>query len=154
MAPAQTLRVEVQAPKPVYVHFLMTSCACRVGQPLIYDRFLYFIFKSSAGVEPLALFSHQYGYALGFVAWICLDFDYLGPLACSTYRPSCSWRSEGVVMVTVYVWCAWWLITFRNGISQGRCVRYVKVVFCVSRFSLFCGILSFFLVTLSINITL
>ena len=35
-------------------------------------------------------------------------------------------------MVTVYVWCAWWLITFRNGVPQGWCVRYVKVVFCVS----------------------
>ena len=43
-------------------------------------------------------------------------------------------------MVTVYVWCAWWPITFRSGVSQGWCVWYVKVVFFVSGFSLVCGI--------------
>ena len=115
MAPAQTLRVEVQAPKPVYVHFLTTSCACRVGQPgcmivFIIYKILFFIFEFGAGVEPLALVSHQYGYALGFATRTRLDFDYCteyfgfrsNSISCESYILSKDNRNGHVTVYMCY----------------------------------------------------
>ena len=51
-------------------------------------KILFFIFEFGAGVEPLALFSYKYGYALGFAIWMWLDFDYLDPWhAVHTFLP-------------------------------------------------------------------